>query len=262
MDLRDLAQAAEVLQPVAVPDAARQQAQRQVPAAVLAFDPAEAVAVVIETKGARRRQRESGAPLHLGFEPAEPAIVDGVFQPRTLAHHAVAEIALRGHHRGRQRNDLVRRDEADHVADARIGLGIAMAGAHAAADADVVAAQFTGFDHGDEAQVLGEHIHVVHRRNGEADLELARQVAVAVDRLGFLAAAGDLLFVQPDLVIGAGVGQQVLGQRRRLRVDRGVLARLQRIGGDHHIAIDVAAGGQRVQQGRVDRLHGRLQFAP
>jgi hypothetical protein len=66
--------------------------------------------------------------------------------------------------------------------------GIAVGRAHAAADADVVA-DHRAVDDAGEAQVVGEHVHVVDRRQGEADLELARQVALAVDRLVLLAAA-------------------------------------------------------------------------
>jgi hypothetical protein len=36
---------------------------------------------------------------------------------------------------------------------------------------------------------------------------------------------------------------------------------MQRIGGDRDIAVDVAAGGQCVDQRGVDRLHRRLEFA-
>lgn len=64
-----------------------------------------------------------------------------------------------------------------------------MAGAHAAADADVVAEQLAVVQDRDEAQVVGEHVHIVERRCGETDLELARQVTVAVDRLFFVAGA-------------------------------------------------------------------------
>ena len=83
---------------VAVPDAAGVDAQRQVPAAVIALDPAEAVAVVDERERPRRREREAGAAFDLGLEPVQAAVVDGVLQARALAHVAVAEVALRGDH--------------------------------------------------------------------------------------------------------------------------------------------------------------------
>jgi len=137
-----------------------------------------------------------------------------------------------------------------------------MAGAHAAAQGDVVAEDAAlAIGDADEAQVVGEHVHIVGRRQREADLELARQVALAVDRLDFLAGTGHLLLVQPDLVIGAGVGQQVFGGGRGIGVQRGVGLRQQRVGRDLDVAVDIAAGGQGVDERGVDRLHGRLQFA-
>ena len=122
VDAGDLAQAAEMLRVFAVDDATRRDAQGQVPAPVLAFDPAEAIAVVVEREGARGLQREPGAPLHFGLEPVEPAIVDGVFQACALALGAIAEIALRGDDGGGDIEQLLGRDEADHVGQARIGL--------------------------------------------------------------------------------------------------------------------------------------------
>ena len=188
-------------------------------------------------------------------------VVDGVLEARALALFAVAEVAL-GDDDGRGDIDqLARGDEADHVADARVGLGVAVGRAHAAADHQVEAGQHAVFENGDEAQVVGEHVHVVDRRHREADLELARQVGGAVDGLLLLATAGHALLVQPDLVVGAGVGQQVFGQLRRPGLHLGVRARLQRIGRDQHVAVDVAAGRQRVDQRGVDGLHRRLQFA-
>jgi hypothetical protein len=50
-------------------------------------------------------------------------------------------VALRGDHRFGDRDDLVGGGEADDIAEPRIGLGIAVGRAHAAANADVVAQQ-------------------------------------------------------------------------------------------------------------------------
>ncbi|MCY1313665.1 hypothetical protein D9M70_642120 [compost metagenome] len=52
----------------------------------------------------------------------------------------------------------------------------------------------------------------------------------------------------------------MLGQCRRLRMHRRVRPRQQRIGGDRDVAVDVAAGGEGVDQCSVDRLHGRLEL--
>jgi len=53
----------------------------------------------------------------------------------------------------------------------------------------------------------------------------------------------------------------VLGGGGRIGVQRGVGIGQQRVGRDLDVAVDVAAGGQRVDQGGVDGLHRRLQLA-
>ena len=237
------------------------------PAAVVALVPAEFVGVVRECEGMRRLKGDARATRDFELECFQTVIVDGVLQPCALAHRAVAPVALGGDHGFGDRDHLVRRDEADHVGDARIGFGIAVGRAHAAADADVVAEQgavvaaaVVTYDR-DEAQILREDIDIVTRRHRERDLELARQVGRTVDRLFFFAAAGDFFLVQPDFVVGAAVGKQMLRQRFGLRLHRGMHLREIRIGGHRDIAVDVAAGGEGVDQRGVDRLHRRLQFA-
>src|SRR5918995_6744921 len=83
----------------AVDDAASGDAQRQMRVAIVAIGPAEAITVVDEVERTRRRERKPGAPFDFVFEPFEPAIIDGVFQPCALAHFAIAEVALRRHYR-------------------------------------------------------------------------------------------------------------------------------------------------------------------
>ena len=179
-----------------------------------------------------------------------------------LALDPVAVVALHRQHRRGDVQHLVRGDEADHAAQPRPGLRIAVAGAHAAADGDVEAGQVAVLaDDGDQAQIVGEHVHVVERWHRHGHLELARQVGVTVDRVLLGAAVGQLLLVQPDLVVGAGPGQERGRQPLRPVVHLRVQARLQRVAGAEHVAVDVAAGRDGVQRGGVDRLHGRLQFA-
>ncbi len=261
MHARDRTQAAEVQCAAAIGHAAGGNVQGEMPAAVFAFHPTIAVTAVVEQERAGRGQREAGAAFDFGLEPVETAVVDGVLQPPALAHFAVAEIALRGQHGFGHLQHLLRGDESDDVGETRIGVRIAVAGAHAAAHAEVVAHQAPAFDDGDEAEVVGEHVDVVERRHREGGLELARQVGGAVQRLLFLAAAGDLFLVQPDLVVRARVRQQVIRKARRVRVHARMQIGLQRIGSHQYVAIDVAAGGDGVDQRAVDRLQRRLQLA-
>ena len=74
MHLRDLAQPGELRASSRVGDAARLDAQRQVPAAVVTLDPAEAIAVRRELERPRRLEREAQPARDLGDEPVEAAI--------------------------------------------------------------------------------------------------------------------------------------------------------------------------------------------
>ena len=59
-------------------------------------------------------------------------------------------------------------------------------------------------------------------------------------------------------MIGAGLRQQVLADVDGELVRGGVHLRQVRIAGGEHVAVDVAAGGQRIEQRGVDRLHRAL----
>jgi hypothetical protein len=54
--------------------------------------------------------------------------------------------------------------------------------AHAAADSYIETKQFAIFLDGNEAEIVGEYVDVVAGRNGNRDLELARQVRCTVNR--------------------------------------------------------------------------------
>ena len=107
--------------------------------------------------------------------------------------------------------------EAHDLGDARIGVGLAMGHAHAAADGHVPAGDVAGLIRdGDVAEVVREDVDVVRRRHRHHDLEFARQIGLAVDRLDHLPlAARDALAVEPDLAIGRRVRQQMVGDRAR-----------------------------------------------
>ena len=58
-----------------------------------------------------------------------------------------------------------------------------MAAAHAAADGEIVAGEPVIFDDGDKAEAIRKNVEVIHRRNGERDLEFSRQIRFAVKRI-------------------------------------------------------------------------------
>ena len=77
-------------------DAAVLHEQRQMSASIVALCPAIAVAGRGECERLCRRQLDAGAALDFGAEGIEPAILDGIFEPRMLAVLAVAPVALHG----------------------------------------------------------------------------------------------------------------------------------------------------------------------
>ena len=146
----------------------------------------------------------AGAALDLGAEGIEAAILDRVLEPRVLAVGAVAPVALHGDDRFGDRHRIFGRAEAHDIGGARISVRLAMGHAHAAADRDVPAGDVAVVvEDGDEAEIVREHVDVVRRRHRHHDLEFARQIGLAVDRLDHLVlAAGDAFAVEPDLAIG------------------------------------------------------------
>ena len=106
------------------------------------------------------------ALLHLGAERIEPAVLDGVFQPRVLAIGAVAPVALHGDDRLGHGDRVARLAEAHHVGGARIGVRLAMRHAHAAADRHVPAGHVAGVvEDRDEAEIVREDVDVVRGRH-------------------------------------------------------------------------------------------------
>ena len=180
--------------------------------------------------GLCRRELDARALLDLGAERIEPAVLDRVFEPRVLAVRAVAPVALHGDHRLGDLHRIFGAAEAHDVGGARIGVGLAVGHAHAAADGHVPAGDVAGLVRDrDEAEVVREDVDVVRRRHRDHDLEFARQVGLAVDRLHhLLLAARDALAVEPDLAIGRRVRQQMIGDRARQRERFRMRARLLR----------------------------------
>ena len=176
---------------------------------------------------------------------------------RTL--DAIAEVALHRHHRVHRRDQLLDRNEADHVGETRIGLRRLIGAAHAAADRDVEALQLAARHDGDKAEILRIDVDVVARRNDEADLELAGHVGAPVERLLRLLALAASRAV-PDFVIGARFRDRMIAGLLRQRIDLGVNLRELRIDRAHHAARIVAAGGAGIEQHVAQALHQRLQI--
>ncbi len=135
-----------------------------------------------------------------------------------------------------------------------------MGHAEAAADRDIVADQFVAFEQGDQPEVVRQDIDRVVARRRERDLEFPRQVGRAVERLGLGAGVFGGQLAEKDLVVGPALRQQLRRQHPGIGIEAGVHPIAHRCGGCHHVAHDVAAGGQRRQQGVVDRRDVGLEI--
>ena len=210
-----------------------------------------------------RFEFDAGALFDLGTRPVRAAFGHDVFEAGVLAVGAVAEIAVNREHGLRNFDKFFRFEKADDIREARIGGFIAVAAAHAAAHGEVVADEPVVFDDGDEAEAIREYVLVIHRRNGKRHLEFSRQIRFAVKRVREIFVLRffeiELLAVNPDGVIGPGLRRERQGDA--LAILKDLLARLG-VGGrgrGEHIAVHVAARGERGEQRFVDGLDDRAQ---
>ena len=205
-------------------------------------------------EGTRRLKLEADALLHFAAEPLDAAVLNRVLEAGVLAVGPVAEIALGGEDGGADLVHLVRGNEAEKISQTGEGLGVAVAHAESAANGHVVSREFPVFDDRDVTEVLGEDIDIVGGGDGEACLEFAREVGVAVHRLGFGFPSGDQFLIEEDLMVGARPGEGIVAPTRCMLVDLLEDFRALGIRRGHHVAVHVAAGRDRVEQGLIHPL--------
>ena len=249
---------------LAILDAAVLDEQRQVPIFVFALTPAKRIAGAGKLERLSFAKFEACALFNFSFESIKPAIFNGIFETGAGAVFAIAPVALNGQHAFGNLDGLLGCAVAKHVGSAGISVEITMRHAHAAASGDVPSSNLAFFDYGDVAQIVGVNIDVVIRRYGNNSFEFARQVVDAVQRFFvFFRRAGfvfDLFAVQPNLVIGAGLWQQVFADSLSEVVGCFMRFREMRIGCRHDVAVDVAARCNGVERSGVDGLHGPAQI--
>ncbi len=127
----------------------------EMPSVELAM-PAEKVALLGEFVRTGHFEAETGALFELRPEPLDPFFLEDVFEAGVPAVFPVAEIAVDGDYGLGRVHDLVRGDETDDIGDARVGLGVAVAHAQAAAGQEVVAVKLIAFSDRDKAEAVGE----------------------------------------------------------------------------------------------------------
>ncbi len=175
---------------------------------------------------------------------------------------AVAVVAMQPHHRRRGFEQVVGLDKGDRGGEPRVGLGHVVGHAVAAAEQKIVALKPLALPDRHDRQIVGQDVDRVVLGDRQPDLEFARQIALAIERVGGFGRrrlVRPFLAVHPDLVIGAGLRQQMGRQPPCVGfepvVDRVADRRRHR----RHRAHDIAARRQGRQQRAVDRADRGLQ---
>ena len=230
----------------------------QVVLAIDPFDPAEAIATTGELIGTTLGEGDTCAVLHLGLEGLDSNTFECVLGFGVLAVDPVAPVTLGADHGGRHLQYVGEGNKAKVTRLARVGAGVAVGHGETPAHQHVEAHQLAAFGNGHEVEIVGVNIHVVVGRDHHCGLEFARQVVGTQDRL---LVPTQLLAIQPDLDIGAGLGQQVLGDFCGPLVGFLMQFRLHRIAGAEHVAVHVASGGDGIYAGAVEGLVHQLDVA-
>jgi hypothetical protein len=118
-------------------------------------------------------------------------------------------------------------------------------------------------DEREQAEILGINIDAIVFGERESGLEFARQIDLAIDRLGgggiVARQMREDLAVEPDVVIGAAARGKAIGNRLGKALHLLVDGVGVRRGRRHHVALHVAAGAERRQQTFVDGGNGMFE---
>ena len=210
----------------------------------------------------------AGTSRDLGAKPLDAVLFERVLESGPMAVVAIAEVALRGDDRLDDVGQILRRHPGDRAAEHRIRVvGPGVAHAHPAAGEHDEPGQLAGetLTQGrDDADVVGMDVDAVVAWPGDADLELARQVGVAVQRLHGAVGGRRLgrhgpFTVDPQLPVRRGARPEPSHQLGDDGCQHGAPVGVwQRAG--HHVAHHVAAGGERREQRGVDAVHDLVQL--
>ena len=210
--------------------------------------------------GVFRRRLKSG--LNFFPEPIQTAFLNQIFHPGTAAVFTVSVVALDGDNGDTGCNGIAAGNIKKRFTQDGVGFQFAMRHAKTAPYQDGVTFRLAIRGMGNKADVLRVNVHIIAGRDGDADLELARQIILAVEGFVFgLRRRIQFFTVKPDFRIRAGLGEQRLrqfiGQFLSLTMDRGAQWRW----GSHHIAHEVATGSNGSDARLADSGNAFLQSA-
>ena len=132
---------------------------------------------------------------------------------------AVAMVAVEAHDGRRGIEQILGLDKGDRGGEPRVGLRVVVGHPVPAAEQEIVPREAVAIEQRHDRQIVGQHVDGVVLGDREADLELARQIALAVERVRLVGGARVLLplvrlpgrAVDPDFVVGAGPRQEMAG---------------------------------------------------
>ena len=256
MDLSNLQQASLQRTTRIIENAAVFNKQRQVPLIINPLHPADAIAAAGKFVRADRLKLNACPALHFRLKGFDANALKGVLGFRILTVGTVTPVALGSHDRFRHRQSMLQRQITEFARRAGVGFFVTVFYGKTAAHQQVKAHQLAVFGDRHKVHVVGVQIDIVLRRDHHRGFKLTRQIGLTEDRL--FVSGGDLFLIQPDLGIGAGARQQMLGDLFRPLVGLSVQLRLVRVGGAQHVTVHIVGGGQRVQPHRVQHLMHRL----
>ena len=138
-----------------------------------------------------------------------------------------------------------------------------MRATHAAAGHEVVADQFFVLHDSDEADVVGENVEVVHRRNDKRRFEFSRQIRFAVkrvnERLVERVVNLELVTVNPDGVISAGLRLQRIRHPQAIAIDFIARPGVSGCGRREDVAIHIAASREGGEQALINLFDHQAQ---
>ena len=144
--------------------------------------------------------------------PLLAVLGDHVFEACVAAIAAVAVITVQPHDGRRGVEQILGLDKGDRRREPRVGLRVVVGHPVPAAEQEIVPGETVALEQRHDRQIVGQHVDRVVLGDREADLEFARQIALAVERVRLVVGTRVLLplirlprgAVDPDLVIGAG----------------------------------------------------------
>ena len=218
---------------------------------ILTGDPTELIDIAGEVERASRLELVPESLFNFRLEVLEPHPVNGILQPGILTTLEASEntaleaimignvlctvpvVSLDQHDFLRYVFSLLHCAETEDIGGSGVRLLVCVGYAHSTSSSHVEPGEFTVLTQDcDETDIVGEDVDVIRRRDGDGNFELKvcqhrrvdgmrivylpRQVKFPIQWLNVLdRISSNHLLIQPDLVIGGGLGDQMFADGLR-----------------------------------------------